>query len=539
LPRNAREVDSTLVASPLSDVLDRRGVRPLLALAAGCMLWLAAPNFDLWWLSLGAWALVLWICDGQSLRRVAAYGLLMGTCVIFGGFTWMTELLGRFAGMSLAPALGVHLLFSLYHGLLWALPITLAHGLQRRGAGPAYLTLPLCWAAAELTFPQLFEVHVACFWARHPQLIQLAEYIGAVGVGAVMVLANGLLYGLISRWSHPRARIRLGGALLALSIGVPLFGVWRMEVIDARVDERPTLAIGIVQGNFGIESRRRLRRESLHALQRMSTELEAEGAEVVVWGETTFPYGGFFRDSVTDLDPSDRRRVRRGFTVPVIFGLPTRDRREKRRRMWNTVWVLDGDDQLGDRYDKNYPLWFGEWVPLVDPDWYLDRFPNASYIHVGEQPAALRVAGYRLGPLICYEDLLADFSRDVVDRDVHALVAMNNESWFGRSRAQPAHLNLAILRTVEHRKALARSVNAGISAYIDPNGRVVQELAITDSDSDGYQGPGGFVANVPMMEPEARTFYARVGSGWRWLSWLCLLGLALAARIRRGPAPPK
>jgi len=128
LPRTLRQVDSTLVASPLSDVLDRRGVRPVLAVGAGCMLWLAAPNFDLWWLSLGAWALVLWICDGQSLRRVAMYGLLMGTCVIFGGFTWMTELLERFAGMSLAPALGVHLLFSLYHGLVWALPITLAHG---------------------------------------------------------------------------------------------------------------------------------------------------------------------------------------------------------------------------------------------------------------------------------------------------------------------------------------------------------------------------------------------------------------------------
>jgi apolipoprotein N-acyltransferase len=64
---------------------------------------------------------------------------------------------------------------------------------------------------------------------------------------------------------------------------------------------------------------------------------------------------------------------------------------------------------------------------------------------------------------------------------------------------------------VEHRKALLRSVNAGISVYISPSGEVINQTEVTDSDNDGYTGADGFVADVPMMNPARSTIFSMIG----------------------------
>ncbi|MGB1700564.1 MAG: hypothetical protein ACPHRO_11460, partial [Nannocystaceae bacterium] len=90
---------------------------------------------------------------------------------------------------------------------------------------------------------------------------------------------------------------------------------------------------------------------------------------------------------------------------------------------------------------------------------------------------------------------------------------LTNDSWFGKSAEQPEHLGLAIFRTVEHRKALLRSVNAGISVFVSPTGEVIQRTEVSDSDTEGYNGAESFVADVPMMDPSDRTVFGLLGVG--------------------------
>ena len=261
----------------------------------------------------------------------------------------------------------------------------------------------------------------------------------------------------------------------------------------------------------------------LRELQRETAELQQQGADVVLWGETAYPYGRFTRQHEQDLAQGDKRRIQRGFDVPVIVGLITRDATRENPYAWNSAWVLDQDGRWGTRYDKNYPLMFGEAAPPgVDPEWYLDMIPSASHLNRGDGPSVLEAAGYRFGGLICYEDILPRFTREVANQGVSALVNLTNDSWFGNTREQSEHLGLAVYRAIEHRRPLLRSVNAGISAYVDPTGRVVQQLDVTNSDEDGYQGAEGFVAEVPMMDPERRSIYGVLGD---LFAWLCISGL--------------
>jgi apolipoprotein N-acyltransferase len=301
------------------------------------------------------------------------------------------------------------------------------------------------------------------------------------------------------------------------------------------MDEAQHLKIGLVQGNFGIKTYtiRKMKRRILSDMQKVSRQLQDEGAQMVVWGETAYPYMAFDREASHDLPTKHRRRVRRGFDIPIVFGAITADRTRENPYPWNTAYAMDSDGELIGRYDKNYPLVFGEYVPIVDPEWFTDLIPSASHLNRGEGPEIFEVAGHPMGPMICFEDLLPTFTRDIANAGASVFINLTNDSWFGKSWAQEEHLGLAVFRAVEHRRGLVRTVNAGVTAYVDPLGKVVERTEVTDSDTDGYQGAVGFVADVPMTDPEYVTVYGHFGHAFGFTCWFGVFGLGWRARKRR------
>jgi len=500
------------------------------AFLTGLMIRVASPDWNLWWLGLVAFLPWLWAIDGQRPWRAFLIGWVSGITAVFIGYFWMTELLTRFAGMPLPAAAGVHFLFSGWQGLQWGLAAMLVRMIQIRTGRSLLWVVPLVWVAFEAVLPALFPQYMALMWCWQPRWIQLAEIGGPTAVSFVILAMNAALWLVIERWRVDRELHREAAiALAALLVGVPTYGTIRMARIDRHIEAAPKVKFAVVQGNFGIGTyaTRRLKGPLLQGMQQKTAELEREGAQIALWGETAYPYGSFHRESQRDLPVGNRRRVRRGFSIPLVLGAVTRDRSGENPYPWNTAWVLHSNDQLGDRYDKVYPLMFGESVPLVDPDWYLEMVPTASYLNPGAGPTTLEVDQWTLGPLICYEDILPRFVRQVARQDVNVLVNLTNDSWFGDSAEQREHLGLAVFRAIEHRKSLVRSVNAGVSAHVDPAGRVLQRTAVTDADTQGWKGPDGFVADVPMMPTGARAFYTRFGE---LFNVLVVLGVAFCFR---------
>lgn len=510
----------------------------LSCLSAVCMV-LACPTFNIWWLGFVAWVPMLIAIEGARPKAALFYGWVVGFITVFWGFFWMTDLMTRFAMFPLAAAAAVAALFAAYQGLLWGFAALLIVVVQQRSTAPIWLIAPLGWVVAEALMPSIFPVYMALAWCWHPLWIQTAELGGPTAVSGIMVAINAGIMAVLMAASRRELDRRALVWTIALLVTVPLYGSIRIRQVRDQMDAVPHLRVGVVQGNMSIRDLGLNRAKVLREQRDVSAELEAQGAQIILWGETAYPYSGTFRRDAKREPPIQHPRGvhTKDFTVPALIGAVTRDL-EQSRFPWNTALLLDASGQIVGQYDKVFLLIFGEYIPFIDPQWYMDHVPGASYLNFGEGPKALTIAiddngqqrDVRVGPIICYEDILPRYVRQVTTHNVHLLLNLTNDAWFGRTAEPAQHLGLSVFRAVEHRKALVRAVNTGVSAYVDPTGETHHRTKVTDPDVQGPQRAEGFVANVPLMDPNHRTLFGRTGD---LFNVLCVFGLGLLWWARR------
>ncbi len=169
-----------------------------------------------------------------------------------------------------------------------------------------------------------------------------------------------------------------------------------------------------------------------------------------------------------------RRVISNRLGIPTIIGGLLGRQDGGRYHYFNTALLADKDGSIKGRYDKQYLLAFGEYLPFGDtfPILY-DWSPNSSHFSSGTSLEPLPFGAHKISTLICYEDILPGFVNEMVQHaDPDLLVNLTNDAWFGDSTEPWIHLALAKLRAVEHRRYLVRSTNSGVSALIDPVGRV-------------------------------------------------------------------
>ena len=471
-------------------------MRPLLtrlalSLLSGVMLFLSVPTFGLWPLMWVALVPQLWVAlDASTHKRAFLHGWLTGTVATGGGFYWMTELLERFGHMPAVEALPIVGLLVGYQGLAFGLFSWAVRRFHRQTRLPLVALAPLLMVAIELAVPQMFPFYLGFSQAFVPILIQLADLTGPLGVTALLLALNGaLLDAWRTRdrgWRVAGRNPAIVGALIAADL---IYGGIRLHQADARRAAAPKVKTGVVQANVGIiekwDPREFARLLVTH--QNESAGLARAGAQLIVWPESSYPYalrrapGPFERDFALD----DGRRVRRGFEVPLLFGAVTRGVGAK--YPYNTALMMNAAGEVTATYDKVFLMLFGEYIPFYDSiPWFTKVFPEASNFSRGSEPASfpLQVDGrdYRLGPLICYEDILPSFVRRVAKLQPNAFINITNDAWFGRTAEPYQHLALAVFRSVEHRIEMIRAVNTGVSAHIDAAGRVLAQTVSVDPD---------------------------------------------------------
>jgi apolipoprotein N-acyltransferase len=276
----------------------------------------------------------------------------------------------------------------------------------------------------------------------------------------------------------------------------------------------------------------------------------------------------------------------------VLFGLNSEVGRADggKPRRFNSAVLIQANGKYGGRYDKIHRVPFGEYVPFLDTIPAMKTF--APYDHdysvaPGEQLTRFPSCGRHFGVIICFESSdpyltrqfaraasassLADYLPRLVgmgtydhlpvsddQRPVDFLVNISNDGWFDGTSEHEEHLAICRFRAVECRRSLARAVNMGISAVIDPNGRVLAPRTISPEGSDvpvweinrdeGWKAElpptrwsefkkvsGVLLADVPI--DSRQSFYARWGD---WLPagcWL-VIGLGLLWPSRRQQAVP-
>ena len=538
--------------SPIGRLLSgagrRRGLLLLgLAVLGGLMVVVAAPDFDLWplaWLAL--LPTLIAIEAASTTRRAALLGWVSGIAVHVGGFYWVTGMLVRFAHLPRPVAIVGLLLLGAYQGLVFLLFAWAVRQVRRRSAArrgqplPMVIVAPVAMVAFELLVPFLFPCSIAITQAWVVPVIQIAELTGAHGVSALLVLCAAALYDALSSTSRRRRLTSLGGAAALVALAL-IYGFARIGQIEERRAAAPTIQVGVVQGNISFDEKGlhhpRLAAGQLGGLQKVSAELQAKGADLVLWSESSYPYA-IGRNRTKDFDPGGRGRLHTDdFNAPLVLGALTRTS-SPGDLPYNSAIYVDREGSFRGRFDKIFLLLFGEYIPFHDL--LKDIVPrNAGHFARGQSivtfPFEHEGATYRLGPMICYEDILPGFGRELSELHPHLLVNLTNDAWYGDTSEPWQHLALSVYRSVEARADLVRAVNTGVSAFIDATGRVYEQSYAVDP-KEKPTPMSGHLAEVALME-SGHTVFAAVGNLFAWLcvaaTGLLWLVPAIAARVRR------
>jgi len=226
----------------------------------------------------------------------------------------------------------------------------------------------------------------------------------------------------------------------------------------------------------------------------------------------------------------DRNAPVRGFSAPLLFGAITyEDRPDGDPAYFNTALLIDRDGRVLGRYDKNYLLVFGEYLPFARWFPFLKKWlPESGDFEAGETVEVFRLphpdhGEVRLGVMVCYEDIIPSFTRRLAGLDPNVLVNVTNDAWFGKTAEPWLHLQLATFRSIENRLYMVRSTNTGVSAIVDPVGRLVRTTSLDGAETVS--------ADVAILSGD--TIYRRYGDVFAWACCgiaAILLGVAVARR---------
>jgi apolipoprotein N-acyltransferase len=489
---------------------------------------------------------------------------------------------------------------SLYCALYFPLALWLVRKLEGSTGLPLILTFPVVWTALEFV-RVYFMTGFSWYLLAHTQhnmlpVIQIADLGGAFAVSFLVAVVNVVAFEGLIRWAAvrralglgPSAKVSCGGAFLVqlgsavlLLAATLAYGFWclgydqfergpRLALLQANLDQRLR-----IQAERSSSERARVQ-WIYFDLCRKAKSLEPR-PDLIVWPETSYPIRWAATDGTFELQPESLKHLAeyqdgvrvagRDAKTNVLLGLNTDvGHADGKVTHYNSALLIDAQGADLRRYDKLHRVPFGEYVPFRDWLPFMNVFSPYDFdysIAVGDGLTRFPFGKYTFGVLVCYEDTDPALARDygVATQDgppADFLLNISNDGWFNGTSEHEEHLAISRFRAIESRRALARSVNMGISALIDSNGKVLapvkrrlqsgvelwsvpadpasqEELAI-DQWHEYKQADG--ILEVEMPIDHRTSVYALYGD-WLPLSCWVLIGVALAWGWVRGKRKEK
>ena len=496
--------------------------------SAGAVLYfLSFLNFDLYALTWICFVPVLLAIREATPKRALWLGTIFGTVTNAGGYYWITHLLEEFGHLHIALAVLGFLLLCMYQGFLLAVVLALVRRAQRDLNIAPVWSLAVVFPAVEFAYPLLFPSYIGNSQFEFSTITQFVDITGMAGLTVLIALVNGALYEILDARLQSRRIERLRLIVPACAFALcAIYGLVRLPAIDAKTRTAQHLTIGLIQTNIGARDKSLDRDEFIAQHQLMSKELVASHPEVdvVVWPESAFNH----------LLPRSSKNVAYevtgGIGRPVLFGALTYGAAANPAdsEIFNSIMLASATGDVLGIYDKIELLAFGETFPFSETLPSLGKVFGGSWFTRGTSLRHLQLGDTSILPMICYEDILPSLVRDIWHHDgpSDVLVNVTNDSWYGDTHQPLIHLVLASFRSIETRRALIRSTNTGISAIVDPAGRITHRT--------GQWRREALVAEVPLIEDDSTTVFMRIGNV---LGWLCLAltigGWWIARRSRR------
>ncbi len=347
--------------------------------------------------------------------------------------------------------------------------------------------------------------------------LRLASITGIAGVTFVVVAVNGLLLEALAGGGGVRRRLARAGVAASL-IWAPVltaFPTARGRAIDVatiQVDvrlarDRPSLSEDRAVAGLNVEQH---------------LKLIADPPDLAIWGEGSLDPGA-------TSDPATLESVREAIAAvgsPTLVGAVTTDAAGDQR---TEALLFDGSGETVARYAKVHLVPFGEYVPWRDSLSWIEALKQIPVDRVpGEQITTMPpLEGLpRFGTPICFENGFPEIDREMVNQGAEFLAITTNDASYGLTAASAQQLQMTQARAVEDGRWIVHSAVSGISAFVDPSGRVVSSVGLFQPD----------ILRATIRSSSELTPYVRLGEWVPRLALLFLAGLWLAPRRGRSPA---
>jgi apolipoprotein N-acyltransferase len=480
----------------------------LLALSAAGLI-LSFPGFDvhvLAWISLAPLLIVI-KRSGSLGAFLSAFAV--GLCLFGALLSWNL----RIDGITLYNLGLVVAVNAMYMGLFGLF----ARYSERRLLSWNVVTYPSAWVVLEYARSHLGFVAFPWGILGYSQyavfpVSSIAAFTGVYGVSFLIMMVNTVVADIISPWLLPpgtrcvsqgdrRTRLKIAAGIVGGTI--ILFGAALVDGISyLRERERgsESLKIALIQGNVtsSENSDTRYREEIFEKYHGLTSTAAADRPDLIVWPSSSVP-GKLPYDRILAIQLSGLARETRSY---LLFGSSGYDKfnaeQRKSDRLANSAFLLTSEGQFAGRYDKIRLLPFDEYLPLRDrvkwPSWIVS--PDLNDAGKG-----------KFGVLICWENLFPDLFRKMAAKGVDFMVSMTNEGFTDAPAAHYQMLAMNVFRAIENRVSIVRTASTGVSAIIEPSGRIVSR--VQDSGAHDVNVEGFAVGRILLSKE--RSFYTRHG----------------------------
>jgi apolipoprotein N-acyltransferase len=446
--------------------------------------------------------------DGQPLNALQGAGL--GYCSGFiwylGNCYWIYQTMHLYGGIAKPASAGIVVLFCLYLGLYHALfgALIVAFRRSRLGLHGALLLTPFTWVAVELARARITGFPwdlIGITQVDSPTLTLLAPFAGAYGISFVIAAVNALW---LTRIKLKQRRFTMT-TLVAASCVIFLVYVFFSRHMQRPVREGTEAVATLLQENLEVGAAATAAGPPLSKSQMLQTFSELsifpplgevcygltelprtrcvgslppqqqssrsmQRTDLIVWPEAP---NNFF-----EVDPEFRAsmsKLARAANAPVIVGNIGNDEDAKGKRIYyNSAEFVSPNGSFAGRYDKMHLVPFGEYTPYKRLFFFAGSLlQDVGQFEPGIQRMVFATGGHTYGTFICYESIFGDEIRQFENMGADVLVNISDDGWYGDTSAAWEHMNMVRMRAIENHRWVLRATNTGVTASIDPFGRVV------------------------------------------------------------------
>ncbi|MBI5560174.1 MAG: apolipoprotein N-acyltransferase [Deltaproteobacteria bacterium] len=423
--------------------------------------------------------------ESSTIRNGFIIGWAFGSAFFLGTVYWVVHSMYFYGGMSFAVAALAMLLLvfflAIFTGLFSILFIVTG---SHRGVARLFC-IPFIWVSFEYLRGVLFTgfpwVLLGYSQTRYLLPIQMADILGVWGVSFWVMGLNSAVYLFIRGVTERRFKEVFSVAVVTVLAAFVIlgYGFLKIRATDGETKGWAPLKVLLVQGNIeqGMKWDDKSAAKTVRIYRDLTMEASGFGEELIVFPETAMPFYLLYDKTLGPFAMGIAKKNRAYLLTGAPHYVP--DFTAKTYNLYNSAFLIGPEGGVIGRYDKVHLVPFGEYVPLKKFLFFVHKLTYGIGDFVpGPGPFPLRFGNTGLGILICYEAIFPELSAQTLNNGATLLASITNDAWFGNTSAPYQHFDMNIMRAVEGRVFLIRAANTGISAIIDPAGRVVEKTPL-------------------------------------------------------------